>query len=138
MKRFEEIPHTADLAAKIYGKDMKELFRNAAFAMFSMMSDMGGAASGKTVEVGVSAKTPDREALLVAWLNELLYLSFRNKLVFSDFEIDELKPGMLNGRAHGVPIEKEKLHFEIKAATYHDVHIIERDGTYEVTIVFDV
>ena len=37
MRRYEEIEHTADLAIKAYGRDMKELFANAAYGMFSAM-----------------------------------------------------------------------------------------------------
>jgi SHS2 domain-containing protein len=31
--RFEEIEHTADVALRVHGKDLKELLKNAAFGM---------------------------------------------------------------------------------------------------------
>ena len=42
MKPYEQVPHTADLAARIYGKTLDELFSNAALCMFDMMGDLFG------------------------------------------------------------------------------------------------
>jgi SHS2 domain-containing protein len=38
-KTFEEIEHTADLAIRAYGQDMRELFANAAYGMFALMAE---------------------------------------------------------------------------------------------------
>ena len=36
---FEKVDHTADLAIRVYGRSMSELYSNAAAAMFSLMTD---------------------------------------------------------------------------------------------------
>ena len=37
MKKFEYFEHTADILFKAYGKDVNEVFENAALAMFQVM-----------------------------------------------------------------------------------------------------
>lgn len=140
MKRYEQVPHTADIGAKIYGKDMPELFVNAAFAMFDIMADIADMAKGEGNKVNVEVKGPDLEGLLVSWLNELLYLSFNNDLLFHKFDIISLKKTSLKAEVTGKSLSanKDKLKREIKAATYHDLKITKDNGRYEVTIIFDV
>ena len=138
MKRYEQIPHTADLAAKVYGKDLPELFQNAAFAMFDMMADLEGVKPEESVDIEVQAQ--DKEGLLVSWLNEILYASYIKKLLFTEFQIKTLGDGRLTAVAKGQNIENEtkRIRSEIKAATYHELEIKETAVGCEVTIVFDV
>ena len=138
MKRYEQIFHTADLAAIIYGQDIKELFENSAYAMFDMMGDIGGLGASEIVKVHLVA--PDRESLLISWLNELLYLSYSKSALFSEFNVTVLTETELQAEAKGQSIAKDikRLHTEIKAATYHDLKIQQTNKIYMVTIVFDV
>ncbi len=156
-KKYEEIPHTADLAARIYGRDVKELFENAAFAMFDMMAEIGnGAGKGRGRGKGRSPHAMIREAdqwgekftvekkeyeeLLIAFLNEVLYRSFKKKLVFEEFNVLTLDENKLTAEAYGTSNDfyKGKIKHEIKAATYHDVEIKKTDSGYEVVLVFDI
>ncbi len=72
VKRFEVIDHTADIGIAAYGADLKEAFANAAYALFSLMIDLEGVGDASCYDVEVTAE--DRAELLVAWLNELIYL----------------------------------------------------------------
>ena len=38
--RYEEIEHTADVGIRAYGRDLDELFVNAAEGMFSLIADL--------------------------------------------------------------------------------------------------
>jgi SHS2 domain-containing protein len=135
MKRYEQIPHTADLAAKIYGDSLQELFENAAFAMFDMMGDLEGLKPEEKVDIKVEA--PDTEDLLVSWLNEVLYASY---MLFTEFQVEPIENNKLSAVARGQRIEEgpERIKSEIKAATYHDLKIEKTDKGFEVTVVFDV
>ncbi|MFC1570774.1 archease [Candidatus Omnitrophota bacterium] len=135
MKRYEQIPHTADLAARIYGKDMPELFKNAAYAMFDIMSDLEGAERDHEERLEVEAT--DAESLLISWLNEALYLSYVKQLVFTEFKIISLDETRLTAVLKGSSAES-RVTTEIKAATYHDLKITETEEGYEVTVVFDI
>lgn len=138
MKRYEQVPHTADFAAKVYGRDLAELFENAAFAMFDMMADLEGLGTGETIEIRVEA--PDRESLLVAFLNELLYTAYIKQVIFTDFRVKNIQERELSAEARGGKIgaDNRRLQSEIKAATYHDLKIEKTDSGYEITVVFDV
>ena len=53
------MPHTADLAARIYGKDLPDLFANAAFAMFDMMkpsASSGGLGTPSDISSSVASR----------------------------------------------------------------------------------
>ncbi|KPL21725.1 MAG: hypothetical protein AMJ93_08960 [Anaerolineae bacterium SM23_84] len=132
--RFEQLEHTADLALRIYGRDMRKLFANAAYAMFSQLAAV--TRLGHTTERIVKAQGTDFESLLVNWLNELLYLHETEGEVYSAFSIDELSPESLAATVYGAPCEE--IYTIIKAATYHDLRISKTGEGFVATIVFDV
>jgi SHS2 domain-containing protein len=132
--RFEEVEHTADIAIRVWGRDLAELFANAAYGM---ACQLGGMASGnQNVERLVELQAYDTETLLVSWLGELLYLSEREESIFTDFEMLEITPTRLRAIVGGRPIEEHKQH--IKAVTFSDLEIVRTQVGYETTIVFDV
>lgn len=136
-KRFEVIDHTADIGIAAYGANLREAFANAAYALFSLMVDLDNVADAVCYEAEVTAK--DREDLLVAWLNELIYLFEVENVLFQRFEIDELSETRLRARCYGEKIDQErhKIKIAVKAATYHMLKVEERDG-YRVQVLFDM
>jgi SHS2 domain-containing protein len=133
-RRFEEIEHTADLALRVYGQDMRELFANAAHGMFALMAEPS--LKGPAREREVSLEATDSESLLVNWLNELIYLHEVENETYSQFNIETLSPAKLEAHVIGGPTRiKTKA---IKAATFHDLAIEEIPNGLAATIVFDV
>jgi len=135
MRRYEEIEHTADLAIKAYGRDIKELFANAAYGMFSAMG-IDLEAIKPTLRREVRLEAPDREALLVDWLNELLYLHETEGEIYADFDIHALSETELRANIMGTKGNGAKI--VIKAATFHNLEIARMEDGYAVTITFDV
>ncbi len=140
---FEEIPHTADWAIRAYGRTLPELFAHAALGMYSLLTDLETVPEAERREALVEAASP--EGLLVAWLNELVYLTEREGLAFKRFEIlalhlpdpeDPESTGRLHAAAYGGRPESVRKY--IKAVTYHNVAIRQEDGLYVVELVFDV
>ena len=138
MKRYEQFSHTADIGMRVYGKDIKELFENAAFAMFDIIADIENL-SGDTLET-FYLEASSREELLVAWLDELLYSFYTTQLIFFKFQIDELDGTRLKATAFARPVgaNRNRLKTEIKAATYSDLKIEKSAKGYQVEIIFDV
>jgi SHS2 domain-containing protein len=138
MKRYEQFPHTADIGVRVYGRDLKELFANAAFAMFDILADLE-TLSGDTIEK-FNIEAPNPEELLVAWLDELLYNFYTKQLIFFKFRIDELTDTRLKATVSGRPVgaNRNRLRTEIKAATYSDLKIVKTPDGYKVEIIFDV
>jgi SHS2 domain-containing protein len=142
-KRFEEVEHTADIAIRVWGRDLGELFANAAYGMARQMVDPNSVDQASpvetlsiTIEQQVELEAYDAETLLVAWLGELLYLGEREECVFVDFDILDATPTRLRAVARGGPAPEHLR--QIKAVTFSNLEIVRTTAGYETTVVFDV
>lgn len=141
MKRFELIEHTADMGIKAYGKDMGELFTNAAYGMASSMTDLEKVNPKESEDISLEAE--NREELLVFWLNEIIYLSASKTMLFSRFEVSEIDDRHLKAKifGEGFDIDRHKIETEFKAATYHRLKISNStlpEGVLQAEIIFDI
>ena len=138
MKRFEAIDHPSDIGIIAYGKDLKELFENAAFGMFSLMGDI----EAVTPEVEKEFKTSgsDKESLLINWLNELIFTEDTKKIMFKDFKVLSLSDKSLTAKAFGcrAPSSKPLISRSIKGATFNQLEIKKIKSGLSARIVFDV
>ena len=133
LTNFVEVEHTADWAIRVRGTTLPELFVNAATGMYSLVADLSFTPA---VEREIEVKGIDAEALLVNWLNELIYHTEMDGEVFCTFHIESFEPTHLCATVRaGRGIELKK---EIKAVTFHNLQIILTGDGYEVTLVFDV
>jgi len=133
-KQVEEIEHTADIAIRVRGCDLAELFVNAAYGMACQLTNADETEPVSEQQIELNAD--DIEWLLVNWLSELLYLGEREQHVFTDFDMLEVAPTHLRAIARGGPVQE--YHSHIKAVTFSELAIIKSDEGYETTIVFDV
>ena len=138
MRDFEVLSHTADKGIRAFGRDMKELFENAAYGMFSLMADLGKYAPVESRELEVEA--PDAESLLHNWLAELLYQFEVDRMLFVDFEIRKIDYHRLEGTARGLPFNREIewLGSSVKAVTHHGLCVNRTDERWEAEVIFDV
>lgn len=135
MGRWQEIEHTADLALHVWGQDLRDLFATAARGMASLVAEVAPGAV-PIVERRVTLSAPDVETLLVDWLNELLYLSEVEGVVFAKIEIPEISDSHLVATVGGYPVAEHLA--DIKATTFHNLAVIAGQVGYEVEIVFDI
>ena len=132
---FEEIEHTADRALKIKGRNLEELFANAALGLNSLMGadvDLNSAPLTKSIELDAM----DAESLLVDWLSELAYWAEAQMLVFSKFELQDVSPTRVKAEISGRRVTQFENH--IKAVTYHNLEIVKTETGLAATVVFDV
>ena len=132
-KGFEEIPHTADWAMRVWADDLPSLFEEAAYGMNTLARIK--LADEAQVKKHFEAEAADSEALLVAFLSELIYYQEQENLGFSKFDIR-----IINSR---ISVDMEGAQIKsvdkaIKAATYHDLKIQKTARGLEVEIVLDV
>ena len=137
MSRFELIDHTADIGIVAHGNDLREAFANTACGMFSLIAELEGV--GEELSRKIDVRAPDREALLVAWLNELLYIFDVDHIIFSRFEITGLSRTRLQAEAYGDKIDtsRHRLKTEVKAATYHALKV-EKENGFRVQVILDL
>jgi len=130
---FEEIEHTADVAIRVWGDSLAELFAAAAYGMACQLADPGSITPIE--ERAIALEACDVETLLVAWLGELLYLDERDGCVLVDFDFCEITPTHLQAVARGGPPRERRGH--LKAVTFSDLEIrCDAEGC-ETTVVFD-
>jgi SHS2 domain-containing protein len=132
--QIEEIEHTADWALKIRAESLEELFSQAALGMFALVGEPDHDAP--PIQRPITLGAPDRETLLVTWLEELLYLLEAEGQMLSACEIRILGDTQLLATVALQPANER--HKEIKAVTFHQLEITQDSAGYQVTIVFDV
>ena len=137
-KAFEVIDHTADIGIIAYGKDIQQLFNNAALGMFSLILEHGDLVEDSEYDIRLSSV--DKENLLVEWLNELLFIFETEHLVFKRSIFDLLNETQLIARCFGTKVnpKKQAIKREIKAATYHMLSINHLLDGYKAQIIFDI
>lgn len=133
MNRYEEIDHTADWAFRAFGHDLKELYQNAAYALFALE---GALDAPSTLARDIEVSAIDREALLVQWLNELLFLHETQHETYQGFDISELTDTNLRATVQGA--RSREITKLIKAVTFHDLRIQQMPNGWQATLVVDV
>ena len=136
MKKFELIEHTADIGVKAYGKDLPELFANAAEGMFSIITDLKKVQTEEKYVIQKQAN--NKEELLISWLNELLFLFYTKEFLPKEFNIqieDDTLKAEVRGRKYNS--KEQEITREVKAATYHQLSI-DKKAAWEASIIFDV
>ncbi len=139
MKRpFEIVEHTADVGIVAYGRDVAELFANAALALFSLITDVGTIEQKLQLNVEISGE--DTDSLLVEWLNELIYTFDVKRMVFGRFDISEMAGNRLEAVCYGEKIDpsKHRLKLGVKAATYHMLQLDRNGDGYRARVILDV
>jgi len=137
-KAFEVIDHTADAGIIAYGADVKELFSNAALALFSLITEPQSVEEKLHLDLEVGSE--DRGSLLVEWLNELIYLFDVKHILCSRFNIDSLTDNELKATCYGEDFDpmKHKIKIGVKAATYHMLKLDKSCDGYKAQIIFDI
>lgn len=118
---FEILEHPADVGFRAWGRTREELFENAALALFSLMSELE-AVQEKESRV-VEATGRDFEALLYAWLAELLALSETERLLFRRATVIFPASDRLCATVYGERFDRNRHHrgTQVKAVTYHQL-----------------
>jgi len=138
MKKYEAIEHTADMGIRVKGATLKDLFKNAAAAMFDIIAGKTAKKSQGTKSIAIKQKAGSSEELLAIWLNELLSLSAINETIFENFKINKLDENTLEAQVKGSSIKNYRVNTEIKAATYHELKIKKNETGWQAEVIFDV
>jgi SHS2 domain-containing protein len=140
MKKFEFVDiTTADVAFIAYGKDLNELFANAATAMFEIMINTKQVKPKLKREIKVDGD--DLESLMFNWLNNLLVYVDGENLAFSKFDvkIDEKKFN-LDAICEGeeIDVKRQETRTGIKAATYHKLEVKKVNDYWQARVIVDI
>jgi SHS2 domain-containing protein len=140
--KFEFLEHTADVYIAAHGATMEEAFGNAALAMFEVITDTEKIATGHRETVEVEAE--DEYALLYSWLEALLVKFEVNGMVYSKFEVHQIKETKegfkLKATVYGEKFDPQKhpQKVGVKAVTYHQMEFIKEREKVTLMFILDI
>ena len=144
MAGYTLLDHTADMGIAATGDDMPAAFANAALGMFAWMVDLDSVEERE--EGTIEATGRDVGALLVDFLNELLFLFETRGLLFKRVQVREVispKEGVGPHRLTAVGFgerldpQRHQLRGSIKSATYHMLQVQEGPAECRVQVILD-
>jgi SHS2 domain-containing protein len=136
---FTLFEHTADVGVRAWGTSEEAVFEEAAKGMFSLVCDPQTVGREETLSVSVEAPTADHELLLVAWLNELLYLFEARRILFAEFRVVEFGESSLMAEVAGEALgPHHAVCGGVKAATYHGLKLAQTGDGWEAEVILDV
>ncbi len=131
-------PHDADIRLRAWGPTTAAAFEEAATAMTAAICDPGRVRARTAVRIACAA--PDRELLLVEWLNALIYEMATRGMIFGRFDVI-IDDHQLQAIAWGEALDRERHRpaAEAKGATYTALEVGRRDdGRWTAACVVDV
>ena len=135
---YRTFEHTADIGIEVEAPDRAGIFMRSALAMFDLM--FGLETIQRKERRLISAEASNLEELLVAWLNEVLYVYAVDRMLFSRFTDARLDGNSFSAWGWGEHLDLE-VHsggMEIKAATYHGLCFKPAGGLWTARVIFDV
>ena len=140
MSNYKLFDHTADIGVEISGRTRKELFVNAAAALFDVMIENKAGQKAAKQKKKISVEGADVADLLINFLRELLYLFNGEQFITGSCEIINF-----NNTEIAVQLTGEKFsntrHLtktEIKAVTYSGAKVERLKDGWKARIIFDV
>lgn len=137
---FKFLEHTADVYVRAWGRSLEDVFREAANALYEVMTDPSRVECRDSRKVVVEGF--DLENLLVRWLEELLYLFdsegfLGGKVSVRDVDTKGLKlEAVVCGETYDP--EKHESRTHVKAATYSQLKFWKECGLWYVEFVLDI
>jgi SHS2 domain-containing protein len=133
---------TADIAFEATGRDLAELFRDAADATMNVMIDnLESIEPRETRHIELSSDEIDM--LLFDFLQELIYFKDAERLLLRvhEAQIDE-KEGAYSLKAtiagEMLDAERHQQRADVKAVTLHGFSVEEEDGRWKARVLLDI
>jgi SHS2 domain-containing protein len=131
----ELLPHTADAGFRARAATLPELFTESAAALAELAAEVGSDVEPSAVEA-VALEAADLDALVYAWLNELIGLAAVERAALVNVEVERIDrlTGEETGWSMAATVGLAAIDGcavrplrDIKSATYHRL-LVERDG----------
>ena len=134
---FEIVEHTADVGIRAWGATPEEAFEQTTHGLLEITGAWRPGDGGTIDEIAVEAR--DLGALLVDWLDDVLYMQDATDSVITSISVDEVNGSRARGRVGHAPREEELEGTAVKAITYHRL-VVERepDGSWRTQVYLDI
>ena len=133
---YKMLEHTADVRMIVQGDSLEELFSDAVFGMMEILQPQIDGQK-QAIQRTIALQAADTTALLVDFLNEVLFSAHVNKEMYDKVIFKTLLPQSLEAILKG--FATKSFGNDIKAVTYHEADVKKtEDGRWETMIVFDI
>ena len=132
------IEHTADTGFEVCGGNREQVFEVAALAFFHMMWRIGH--PEEVLPEVIKVTGGDMKELLVNFLEEFLYLYDAKGLVCSQLKVESVTDTEICARAwlQQFNDESDQELLGVKAVTYHQLSIGEKDHKWVAQVFLDI
>jgi SHS2 domain-containing protein len=137
MASYRVIEHTADAGIAATGATKAECFEQAAAGLYSLMVNPRRVREREARTLTVEGENDVQ--LLERWLQELLYVTETEGLVFGRFEVT-MSDGGLEAACHGERMDSERHEFrgDVKGVTKHMTTVEQRSNGYRARVLLDM
>jgi SHS2 domain-containing protein len=135
--RYEVLEHTADVGLRLTGESPQEVLEAAAEGLATLQ---GAWFPGEGDEQPVEVTAGDLPGLLVAWLDELLFLMESRDAVIGGVSVDRGEEGRVVGTVRlALRGDRDLESVGVKAATLHRIRFErETNGAWSADVYLDV
>lgn len=131
------LEHPGEVRLRLRASSFGELAATAGRALAELeLKRVPPTAAAADVWREVTVAGRDRAALLVNWLNELIYLAETERWVGTEFALVRETPTGLAMRVKGITVDRAPS--QVKAATFHGLRIAASDTGVQAEVVLDV
>jgi SHS2 domain-containing protein len=135
MATHEFLEHTSELELRVCAPTLAALIEEAGHAVGELLRTRLIGAESATTRV-FKVNSCDREALLVDWLNEILFVAEAYRWAPIIFRVAECSDTMVRARGEGVTLlEAPAL---IKAATHHGLQVRDTKEGFQAQVILDI
>lgn len=135
MEPYNFLDHEADAGFEVYGQTEEELYQNATYALFSLITNLRGIhpETERRVEV------PDNNESLIIFLNDLLYLWDVEKFIPKSIAIARDNINIVaTVRGETFDEHRHPVIGAVKAVTYHKFSILKEKEMLKATFIVDM
>lgn len=141
---FAVLDHPADIGFEAWASTLAQLFEESAAALTSILVDVDDLGDEHAENLPVELESGDLEGLMFNWLSEILFQFDCERRIFP---IDRVRVSInrtaelynlradLSGRT--AP-QAAYVKTYVKAVTFHQMKIQERDGLWKATVYLDI
>ena len=137
MKKYETFATTADVGIRFYGHDFAELYENALAGLNFLLFGKNSKLPAEKGSCHFSFRGDSVENILVNLLAEVLLLAYQKKQRVLSMVCNHADGCFLDADLRLAEIKGEP-DLDIKAVTYHNLHVIEKYGIKNAIVVFDI
>jgi SHS2 domain-containing protein len=131
----------ADTIVEAYGESLEEAFENSALALVNIMFEVDKVVPNKSIRIEIQEN--DIENLLYSWLEKILLLMLTDEFIPLEFDAsinkEKSKIALIaNVKGENLDYRRHVYKIEVKAITYHEMHIKQERDNFNIRYLVDL